>query len=85
MKKILGIILCAILIMGCDNSERSNVKSSLGYYYTVDTISGHIYIFDSHGMQEYPECPKCKENLKETVTEVVDSIVDSKVVEILGK
>ena len=45
--------------------------------FVLDTLdNGHIIMWDftsrDYGFSEYPECPKCEENLKKLINEVLD-------------
>ena len=96
LKKILIIITVVVTpLVGCRMVEKDmTIKSNPSPIYRereyyLDTLdNGHILMKDIHSMDagfiDYPECPKCRENLKEIITEVVDSIIDDKVVKLLG-
>jgi hypothetical protein len=60
------------------------------HIYVLDTLdNGHILMYDNYSREytaiEYPECPKCKENLKKIITEVLDSITKEKDKDVIDK
>ena len=87
MKKIILIIFAvALLITSCLDEKATRIKSASNdpnrtkRTYVLDTLdNGHILMHELNNHDacciEYPECPKCKENLKQAVKEVVDSMV----------
>lgn len=78
-------MLAAFVLAACSEEKDTKIKSitAPGYeprVYVLDTlVNGHIMMHDAYsreyGTIEYPECPKCKENLKKAITEVIDSLV----------
>lgn len=90
MKKIIPFIIVAAVIMlaSCkqkkDRVEFTN-NERIPRTYVLDTLSnGHILMYEHNNHDgcciEYPECPKCKENL----VFLLDSLVDDRVVKLLG-
>ena len=96
MKKLFFLIaIVAIALVSCEAPHDTIIKAKTqpGYVeveYILDTLdNGHILMHDNssreYGLIEYPECPKCKENLKKAITEVLDSITKERDKEIVDK
>lgn len=87
MKKILCLLAISMLCMtSCvERTEYENTHTSGDRVIYTETFQGHSIWVANEKLTNDPECPKCKEILKQTITEVVDSIVDYKVTELLGK
>ena len=96
MKKLIFLIaIVAITLVSCEPKCDTVIKAKAqpGYVehvYVLDTLdNGHILMHDNssreYGLIEYPECPKCKENLKKTITEVIDSITKERDKEVVDK
>ena len=96
MKKLFFLIaIVAIALASCEPQRDTVIKAKTqpGYVehtYVLDTLSnGHILMHDNnsreYGLIEYPECPKCKENLKKAITEGLDSITKERDKEIVDK
>ena len=67
-------------VLSC-NKRVERVTSNGGWDYVYDTLSGHTYYFDNHGMMGDHECKKCEERF----IFILDSIIDDRVVKLLGK
>ena len=78
---LIAMIVC--VMSGCTaDYKETKIHANLpkGYTkhtYVLDTLdNGHIIMWDStsrdYGFSEYPECPKCEENLKKLINEVLD-------------
>lgn len=82
MKKLLYLIAVMVVmsVLSC-NKRVERITSSGGWDYVYDTLSGHTYYFDKHGMMGDHECKKCEERL----VFILDSIIDDRVVKLLGK
>jgi len=91
MKKIIPFIILAITIVmltSCKQKKdrvKFTTNERIPRTYVLDTLSnGHILMYESNNHDacciEYPECPKCKENL----VFLLDSLVDDRVVKLLG-
>ena len=96
MKKLIFLItIVAITLVSCDMPHDTVIKTKTqpGYIereYVLDTLdNGHILMHDKgtreYGLIEYPECPKCEENLKKIITEVLDSITKERNKEVVDK
>ena len=87
MKKAFSILALSMLCFtSCvDKTKYEESHSSGGRVIYTETFQGHSIWVANEKLTHDPECPKCKEILKQTITEVVDSIVDYKVTELLGK
>lgn len=85
MKKLLFLITVTIgvLFVSCvKDYKETRIESKVpeGYIeqiYVLDTLTnGHIIMRQcktrEYGFIEYPECPKCRENLKKLINEVLD-------------
>jgi hypothetical protein len=82
MKKLFYFIavMMVMSVLSC-HKRVERITSSGGWDYVYDTLSGHTYYFDKHGMMEDHECKKCEERL----VFILDSIIDDRVVKLLGK
>lgn len=72
---LIAMIVC--VMSGCTaDYKETKINASL-HTYVLDTLdNGHIIMWDftsrDYGFSEYPECPKCRENLKKLINEVLD-------------
>lgn len=87
MKKVFSILTLSMLCFtSCvDKTKYEENHSSGDRLIETETFKGHSIWVANEKLTHDPECPKCKENLKQTIAEVVDSIVDNKVIVLLGK
>jgi len=80
MIMVLGTMMC---LLGCEDPVSNNLpKESKGYPGEIRTVTlpnGHVkeiwsdgFLGENRGgIQESPECPKCRENLKNLLKEVI--------------
>jgi hypothetical protein len=82
MKKITIVTLTLLMLTSCMQEKDVKFKSTDPYMkektYVLDTLNnGHILMYERYNRDacciEYPECPKCKENLRTLIKEVLDS------------
>lgn len=69
---VFGFLAACAIIAHCAEEPKKKTIKSLGWpNYVVELEDGHQYIenrnYRNLGLSHYPECPKCKQNERDTI------------------